>query len=128
MAAQDETYRITYRRGDRFTFSLRYLADGTPVDLTGFEAEMIISWPQYRTGRNPVVEAGQILMSTTGGDITLGGAQGTIEVARDAADPDPVPFGSPYVGWQLRIYSTELDKETLLSGGVDVLNNLFEGV
>lgn len=127
MAAQDASYRINYRRGDRFTFSLRYLADGSPVDLTGYDAEMIISWPDFRNGRGPMIPEGSILMDSDGGEITLGGAQGTIEVARDAVDPDPVPFGSPYVAWQLRIFSTSLNKETLLSGEVYVLDNLFEG-
>lgn len=124
---QEPTYRITYRRGDMFRFSLTYLSDGSPVNLTGYNAEMIISWPRFRTDQAPPVAAGSIEMNTGNGQITLGGAAGTITVERDAADPDPVPAGSPYVAWQLRIYSTALDKETLLSGNVDVLDNLFGG-
>lgn len=65
-------------------------------------------------------------MTTDDGHITLGGAAGTIVVHLDADETDVVPFPAPYVAWQLRIYSTLLDKQTVLSGPVNVMPNLFE--
>lgn len=125
MASVTATYRPAFRRGDRFDFSIRYLADGTPVNLTGFSAEMIITWPAWRSSTR-IIDAGSVLMTTGTGEITLGGALGTIDAHLDADETDAVPFAGPPVAWQMRIYSTALNKETVLSGELLVLNNLFE--
>ncbi len=119
-------YRPSLRRGDQFDMAITYLAEGSPVNLTGFSAEMIISWPAFRSAARRL-DAGTVLMTNGTGEITLGGVLGTIDVHLDADKTDVVPFAGPQVKWQLRIFSTATNKETVLAGEVRVLDNLFDG-
>jgi hypothetical protein len=114
------SYRVTLRRGDIFNLDVTYLADGTPVNLTGFDAELIFKWPGWYSPRARVA-AGTFTVT----DVTLGGSAGTIAVHIDSDDTGVVPVG-PQVEYQLVIFTDATDRETVLAGTVEVLNDLFE--
>ena len=67
-------YDITIEQGATFTMSLTWKdSTGSPVNLTGYTARM-----QVRT--NYEAESTLVSLTSSGGDITLGGALGTIAV------------------------------------------------
>lgn len=72
-------YNITANQGETFNFSFTISTDGTPWDLTGYTARM-----QVRT----TVEATTKLLdlTSTDGDITLGGVAGTVAITVSATD------------------------------------------
>jgi selenophosphate synthetase-related protein len=67
-------YDITIEQGATFTMSLTWKdSTGSPVNLTGYTARM-----QVR--ENYEAESTLVSLTSSGGDITLGGALGTIAV------------------------------------------------
>ncbi|MBL0307661.1 MAG: hypothetical protein IPQ25_17025 [Chitinophagaceae bacterium] len=83
-------------------------AQKTPVDLTGCSARLVI------TGLLETADPPEPLeFTTTGGNIVLGGALGTVAIDLDETDTADVPDRALY-----RFYLTDaLDKETLLLRG-----------
>lgn len=124
--SNSDSYNIALRRGDKFDLSLTYKSDGSPVNLTGYSAEMVISWPAFRPTDAAPVDAGEINLTSSGGDITITAADGLIAAHMDAPDTLDVPVGAPIVRYQLRIFTTTDDKQTLLAGEVSVLDDVFE--
>jgi hypothetical protein len=82
-------YRIWCEQGATFTLPLVWKqADGTPVDLTGYSAQMDVR--TSKTAETAVVE-----LTTINGRITLGGATGEITLmipATITATLDPAAY------------------------------------
>jgi hypothetical protein len=73
-------YDVTLEQGATFTRTITYnTSAGSPVDLTGFTAEMDLR-PSYNS--STVV----LTLTTANGRIALGGAAGTITLTVTAAD------------------------------------------
>lgn len=66
-------YNMVCPQGSTFSKQLEYSIDGEPVDLTGYTARMQVR----ETHKSKVISAS---LNTENGGITLGGAQGTIEL------------------------------------------------
>lgn len=100
-------YNITANQGETFNFSFTISTDGTPWNLTGYTARM-----QVRT----TVEATTKLLDLTSadGDITLGGAAGTVAVLVSATDMAALIAGR-------HVYDLEV-----VSGG-GVVSRILEG-
>jgi hypothetical protein len=78
-------YDITIEQGATFVFSLIWRdSSGTPIDLTGCSARM-----QVRRKYNS--ETPWMSLTSDDGDITLGGAAGTIEVVGSAEVTETIP-------------------------------------
>lgn len=122
----EERYNVTLRQGDSFDFDITYKADGVAVDLTGYTAEMVISWPEYFPRDAAPVTAGELNC-----DMTITALTGRIQAHADAADTGTVPtsgptYDGPEVLYQLRLRQGSEPKKTLISGRVQVLPNLFD--
>ena len=88
MAGIAGTYNITADQGATFSRVLTWKdSDGDPVNLAGYSARMQV--------RSIVSSASPVLSLTTeNGQITLGGALGTITLLVPASAMDDVPGGS----------------------------------
>ena len=73
------TWRILVDQGKTFDRTILYKVGGVPFDNTGFEARM-----QVRRNYNSLVPA--LSLSSTSGEIVLGGANGQIGWAVSAVD------------------------------------------
>lgn len=81
-------------------------ANGDPIDLTGFEANL--------TARRSAKTAPAILVLEDGDGITLGGADGTITIRLEAVD-------TAGFTWRTAVYAlklTDVDDATILLEGV----------
>jgi len=117
---------LTLRRGDTFRFEATYKADDTPVDLTGYTAEMVISWPAYKSSVAPAVQAGEVACTMAALD-SSGAIVGTLTIAQTALIPTSGPlYDGPTVLFQLRIRVSDNPVTTLLSGTVNVSPNVFD--
>lgn len=126
--ADSASYEIHVRQGDQFQFTITYKAGGAPVDLTGYTAAMVITWPQYQPKNRPLIPAGEIMLSIGALD-----SSGVISAGLlDTQTPDIPVSGSgrdgPQVTYQLRLTTSGGQNDTLLSGTVDVAPDLFEYV
>lgn len=116
------SYEITIRQGDTFNFSVAYKSGGSPVDLTGYTAEMVVSWPIYRSGNALPVEAGEVMATMASLDAT-GRISASMTIEQTASIPT-----SPLAIYQLRIRNSDNPVTTLLSGSARVLPDIFEFV
>lgn len=119
-------YVLKIRQGDTFQFEATYLSAGTPVNLTGWTAEMVITWPEYRSARERIAE-GEILC-----DMGALGTDGVITATLTAEETATIPvsgpvYDGPPVSCQLRITSGAT-VETLMASLVFVSPNLFDQV
>jgi hypothetical protein len=64
--------------GATFNYDLTYLAAGSPVDLSGYDARLQV--------RKSYENADAVFSLSVGSGITLGGTAGSIELFIDAAD------------------------------------------
>jgi hypothetical protein len=79
-------YDITIEQGATFRLSLVWEDNlGVPIDLTGYTARM-----QLRQRHSSDTAA--LTLTSTAGDIVLGGALGTIVVTAAATVTDDIPF------------------------------------
>lgn len=102
------TYDISCEQGATFLRTFRWLDESeTPVDLTGFSAEMHVRTNHKAT--TTIVE-----LSTTQGTITLVPAEGRIQLSLSAAETTALPVGRG-------VYDLEL----ISSGGI--VTRLLEG-
>lgn len=101
------SYDIVMPKGSTFNLQMTFKIDNTPVNLTGYTARM-----QARTGVN--VSTTILDMTTENGQITLGGALGTISLDLTAAETAAITKNS-------LVYDLEL-----VSGG-GVVTRLLEG-
>jgi hypothetical protein len=118
---QPGTLNLTVRQGDTFTQVLTIAnaatsdptgrTPGTPVDLTGCEAEMTIV-ATYNTA--PSYSLNSLTATTNGGMITLGGAAGTVTITIPPADSAALNNGS----YDLKIKFTDGSISTFVAGGV----------
>lgn len=112
------------RQGDHFAFHATYESDGTPANLTGYTAELVLTWSAYQSATSTRTEAGEILCTMAALD-TTGVISGYLTSAQTATLP--VGGGSrsgPSISWQLRITAAG-ESETLASGAVSVEPDLF---
>jgi hypothetical protein len=79
------TYNIVAPQGATFDTTFTFEIDGDPVDLTGYDAEMMI---------RATPPSDYVLSLTDGDGITLGGAAGTIVVLISATDTAGIEAGS----------------------------------
>jgi hypothetical protein len=115
-------YEITIRQGDTFRLQLSYRSGGAPVDLTGYTAEMVISWPRWRSDTAPAVNEGEIMATMAALDST-----GIIVATLDNEQTSAIPVGPP-VRYQLRVRVGDDPVNTILSGMADVKPDVFEYV
>ena len=80
-------YKITARQGSTFSKTLTWIVARDPVNLTGWTARM-----QVRESVDSPTVA--LEATTSNGRITLGGAQGTIEITISAADMEDMEAGN----------------------------------
>lgn len=116
------SYDITVRQGDTFRFEATYQG----VNLTGYTAEMVISWGAYRSDEDPPVQAGEIMPT-----MAALGPDGKIVATMTNAQTSTIPVGGrgragPHITYQLRIRVANNPVTTLLSGSVDVRPNVFD--
>lgn len=83
-------YDIRIRRGSKYTLNFTINIDGTPLDLTGMSAKMQVK-PTASLSSTAYVTA-----STVSGEITLGGALGTVDVVLSDEDTELIPVGTQY--------------------------------
>ena len=77
-----KTYDFVIEESVRFDKRITWKdSTGTPIDLTGYTAQMMIK--KRITDTSPVIE-----LNTTNSRITLGGAAGTIDLLISSADTD----------------------------------------
>lgn len=104
-------YDLTVEQGATFTVTLTWTVDGSPVDLTGYDARAQV--------RSMVTSASTLVDLTVGDGITLGGAAGTIALAISATDTAALP--APFAGvWDLEVESGAGVVTRLLAGAVTV--------
>lgn len=113
-------YRISIRQGDAFDFSATLKSGSSPVDLSGYTSEMVITW-----AAKPGLVAGEVNLS-----MDALGDDGVIGAHLTAEQTGAMPVGGRVVDgalirYQLRI-SSGGDPQTILAGNVDVLPDLFE--
>lgn len=121
-------YEIVVRQGDTFRFSVTYRPGGQPADLTGYTAELVISWPAWSALRADAapVAAGEVLPTMAALDAT-GVIVATMTVEQTASIPvSGLRRQGPAVTYQLRIRIDDDPVTTLLSGPVDVRPDVFE--
>ena len=91
-------------RGTTFHRTVRWSSGGSPVDLSDYDAELLI--------KNNLNDVSSVLAMTVGnGRITLGGAAATIDLDISSADTPTVPEGS-YV-YELTLTSVSITKRLL---------------
>lgn len=94
------TWRILVDQGKTFDRTILYKVGGVPFDNTGFEARM-----QVRRNYNSIVPA--LSLSSVGGEIVLGGANGQIGWVVSAVDMEDL--NGDYV-YDLELYDpTDVD-------------------
>lgn len=104
-------YDLTIEQGTSFNITFTWSVDGTPVDLTGWDARAQV--------RSMVTSATALLDLTVGDGITLGDAAGTIALHVPVADTTALP--APFEGvWDLELTSGVNTVTRLLEGGVTV--------
>ena len=108
MSVQPGQYDILAPQGATFSETFTYKVGGTPVDLTSYTARM-----QVR--KTPASETKVLDLTSTGGDIVLGGALGTIAVTVSATAMAAVAANK-----------YRYDLEVVSAGGV--VTRLIEGV
>ena len=118
---QPGTLNLTIRQGDTFTQVLTIAnaatsdptgrTPGTPVDLTGCEAEMRII-ATYNTA--PVYSLSSLTETTNGGLIALGGTAGTVTITIPPADSSSLNNGN----YDLKIKFTDGSISTFVAGSV----------
>lgn len=124
----DRLFLLTIDQGDDEQFFIRYKNDdGTPIDLTGYNAQMIIQWGYaVNPSTNQVIgPAGTIVLSSATDAIVLGDETGEITVnLSDTVTNQIPPSGNPdcfqTVSYQLRITSADGATTTLLMGPMQV--------
>lgn len=84
---------------------------GTPVDLTGCSAEMVIEALYDVT---PVYSLSDSQATANGGTLTLGGRAGTIAISIPPADTESLANGS----YSLRITFTDSSVQTFAAGSI----------
>lgn len=112
-------YRISLRQGDQFNFQATYKAEGVVVDLTGYTAEMVITWPTFRDDRGVMVDAGEVNLT-----MDALGSDGVIGAHLTAEQTETLPAGKS-MRWQLRITSGG-DPTTIIAGRAVAEPNLFD--
>jgi hypothetical protein len=101
-------YDITIEEGATFLLSCTWKdAAGDPIDLTGYSAAMQVR--RYKTAADTLLD-----VSSSGGEITLGDAAGTIEVAIPATE-------TAALTGEVAVYDLEL------TDGSGVVTRLLEG-
>ena len=107
MTALAATYGFTADKGATFTQVIKWKnQDKTPVNLTGFSAEMVI-----REKTTAIVV--MLTLSTANGRISLGGSDGTITLSATAAEMDIVAGQYTYT---LELTSSSNEVTRLLMG------------
>lgn len=104
-------------QGETFQFTFTYYTDDTkttPVDLTNWSARMQVR--QRVSSANPVTG----LNLTSPGDITLGGAAGTVKVTVEATATAALPLNFSKKTW---FYDLELEDDSVPA----VVTRLAEG-
>lgn len=96
---------LTIYQGATFSVTLTWTTDGSPVNLTGYTADMMV-----KNGQTDVVE-----LSTTNGRIALGGSAGTITLTIDADDT-------------AALTPVHADYDLLLTSGTGVVVPLLAGL
>ena len=105
-------YNMDAPQGQTLNRVLTWKIDGTPVNITGFSARMMV---------RPTASAASIylsLTSNTGGGLTLGGALGTITVYATAAQMAAVPAGQH--AYDLELVSGSGEVTRLIGGKFNV--------
>lgn len=104
-------YDLLIEQGATFSVTLTWSVDGSPVDLTSFDAHAQV--------RSMVTSSAALVDLTVGDGITLGGAAGTIILRIPADDTAALP--APFQGvWDLELTSDVQVVTRLLEGGVTV--------
>lgn len=85
---------------------------GTPLDLTGAQAEMQIR----DLFGNVLIALSSAAPTANGSTLTLGATAGTVQIALSSADTEGLPSGI----YDLRIQFADGDRWTMVSGRVDV--------
>jgi hypothetical protein len=121
-----EVTDLELHQGDTFKFALYWEADGAVVNLTGYNADMVITWPDWFPANALPITAGEKNCT-----MTLTAATGKIEAHIDSTETGDIPLSGPYndgprVQYQLRVRQGAEAKKTLLVGNVNVFPNRFD--
>lgn len=112
--AQHDLYIV---RGDTWTQDFVYESPAdTPVDLSGYSARLQIR--ANRLASSPAL----LSVSSAGGEITLGGAAGTIDVEVDALVTAALDFDQ--ARWDLELTSSGGIVTTLIEGNITLIKDV----
>ena len=109
--ANAHPYPIKIDQGATWTFSLTYKINGTPVNLTGWTASMMVR--KNYTDASPV-----LTLTTENGGIALGGSAGTIILTASSTLTSAMPAGTGV--YDLELY-TGSETRKLLRGDVTII-------
>lgn len=105
---------LTIQKGSTWTQSIRWIASGQIMDLTGFTARMKIKKNYYSA-------LTEIELTTENNRVLLGGELGTIEIGLTAEETDQLVIGK-YV-YDLELVNGDI-VTNLMSGQITVLNSV----
>lgn len=106
---------FTIRTGASFQYLLTWLADNTPVDLTGYSAEMKVRYSLY--------DCDAILdLTTENGGLTLGGTDGTIQILIDASATESLNAGKAV--YDLKLISSGGLADFLIVGTINIIKTV----
>jgi len=109
-------YNIKVYQGSTFELKPRWKIDGKYVDLSGYDANMVVK-------NSPTSTSSIVTLSTFNGRIVMGGANGTFTLNLSASETAALPAGQ-YV-YDIELTAPNNSKVTrLLEGGFIV----YEGI
>ena len=112
-------YNLYIEQGTTFSKTLTWKdSSGNPINLTGYTARM-----QFR--RSAASADALYTASSTGGQITMGGALGTVAIVLPATDTAAFDFGCAV--YDLEVESAGGIVTRLLEGGVEVSLEVTRG-
>ena len=110
MATKPAVVDVDILSDKTYELNLIWKSGGTEVNLTGYSART-----QFRTDRDATTTL--LSGSSAGGEITLGGAAGTIDIKFTVAQVNTLPFTtSNKIVWSLEVTDPASDVTELVEG------------